>query len=64
MSPYNYPSFPRKLEGQDFERFPELARAGSRAPDGELIDARDETRVNLSELWRRDVTVIEFGSVT
>ena len=50
MSTYNYPSFPQDMDNEDFARFPEVARVGAKAPDGELIDARDQSRVKLSEL--------------
>ena len=64
MRMYNYPSFPKYMDGEHFQRFPEVARAGAKAPDGELIDSRDGRRLKLSELWHGEVTVIEFGSVT
>ncbi len=64
MRTYNYQSFPPNMDNEDFGRFPEVARVGDKAPDGELIDARDERRVKLSELWSDRVTVLEFGSIT
>jgi hypothetical protein len=64
MSDYNYSSFPLDMHGADFARFPELARAGATAPDGELTDARAGRKIRLSELWSGAVTVLEFGSVT
>jgi hypothetical protein len=64
MSTYNYPSFPRNMDNEDFGRFPEVAHVGDKAPDGELIDSRDESRVRLSDFWSDSVTVLEFGSIT
>jgi hypothetical protein len=64
MGTYNYTSFPRQMTGENFDRFPEVARVGTKASEGELIDVRDERSVTMSELWRREVTVVEFGSVT
>jgi hypothetical protein len=64
MRIYNYPSFPQNMDNEDFGRFPEVARVGGKAPDGELLDARDQSRVRLSELWSDGVTVLEFGSIT
>ncbi len=64
MSTYNYPSFPQNMDNEDFRRFPEAARVGDKAPDGELINAREESRIRLSELWSGAVIVLEFGSIT
>jgi hypothetical protein len=64
---YNYERFDAYVESGEDERefgaFPELLRAGERAPDGEL-QLLDGDRVRLSELWRRDGVVLEFGSFT
>ena len=64
---YNYERFDAYVEGGEDERefgaFPELLHAGERAPDGEL-QLLDGDRVRLSELWRRDGVVLEFGSFT
>ena len=40
-----------------------MLHAGERAPDGELA-ILDGGRVRLSELWREQGLVIEFGSFT
>lgn len=64
MSIYNYTSFPLDADMQDFERFPEGPRVGTKAPDGTLFDAKDESRVQLVDRFRKGVTVIEFGSLT
>jgi hypothetical protein len=64
---YNYERFDAYVSSGEDERefgaFPELLHAGERAPDGEL-QLLDGDRVRLSELWRRDGVVLEFGSFT
>ena len=42
--------------------FPDGLRVGTKAPDGVLIDARDGSDVALGDVYRKGVTVIEFGS--
>jgi hypothetical protein len=67
MSAYNYERFDVYVEsGEDereFGRFPNILHAGERAPDGELTVLGD-SKVRLSELWRRRGLVLEFGSFT
>ncbi len=67
MSAYNYERFDAYVEsGQDereFASFPNMLHAGERAPDGELTRL-DGGSVRLSELWRRQGVVLEFGSYT
>lgn len=71
-STYNYRSFPLDMDMDDFVRFPEVARVGTKAPDGELTEAGPEPdeiptpgrTVRLSELFRNRVAVLEFGSLT
>ena len=64
---YNYERFDAYVSsGQDereFGAFPNMLHAGERAPDGEL-ELLDGGRVRLSELWRRNGVVLEFGSFT
>jgi hypothetical protein len=64
---YNYERFDayveRGEEEQEFGAFPGLLRAGERAPEGELRQI-DGERVRLSELWRSNGVVLEFGSFT
>jgi hypothetical protein len=64
MSEYNYMHFPLDGDMDDFIRFPHVARVSSKAPDGTLIDAESGAEVHLGELYRKGVTVIEFGSYT
>ena len=64
MGIYNYTSFPLGADRQDFDRFPNVTRVGTKAPDGTLIDARNEATVQLSDIFRTGITVIEFGSYT
>ena len=67
MSAYNYERFDAYVEQgeeeQEFGAFPNMLHAGERAPDGEL-QLVDGEPVRLSELWRRDGVVLEFGSFT
>ena len=64
MREYNYASFPEDMEMEDFARFRDGLRVGSRAPDGELTEAFSGEKVRLSDYWRRGHLVMEFGSIT
>ena len=64
MSEYNYRSFPLDLDAERFAAFPHGVKAGGAAPDGELTDAHTGERVMLSDLWKTEGLVIEFGSFT
>ncbi len=64
MAEYNYKHFPLDGDMQDFVSFPDGLRVGTKAPDGVLIDARDGSDVALGGVYRKGVTVIEFGSYT
>lgn len=67
MSSYNYERFDAYVESGEealeFERFPNMLHAGERVPDGELTALGGET-VALSDLWRTQGLVLEFGSFT
>lgn len=67
MGTYNYERFDTYVESGEDERefaaFPNMLHAGERAPDGELTRL-DGGTVRLSELWRRQGVVLEFGSYT
>lgn len=67
MGAYNYECFDAYVESGEDERefgsFPNVLHAGERAPDGELV-VLDGERVRLSELWRQQGVVLEFGSFT
>ena len=67
MTPYNYERFDAYVESSDDERefaaFPNMLLAGERAPDAWLT-LLDGDRVRLSELWRQQGVVLEFGSFT
>ena len=64
MSEYNYASFPLDMSADEFGAFADLNRAGRKAPDGELVDASDGSRVRLSDFWSKGPLMIEFGSIT
>ena len=62
---YNYPHFTsEEIEATEFAGFRGLAHAGQVAPDGVLTDAATGETVRLSDLWRNQALVIEFGSIT
>lgn len=62
---YNYRTFTLgPEETRAFDEFRERPRVGEPGADAELIDAVTEERVRLSELWKRQPLVIEFGSLT
>ena len=64
MEVYNYETFPLDMHPEDFENFPNIMKAGEKAPDGELIDAAAGKRVRLSDLWSQSPLMIEFGAIT
>lgn len=64
ITDYNYESFPLNADRDDFIRFPNVARVSSKAPDGVVTNAADGSKVELGELYRKGITVIEFGSYT
>lgn len=65
VADYNYANFTvEELRADDFAGFRDIARVGTPAPDGELIDGATGETVQLSTLWRRSHLVMEFGSIT
>jgi hypothetical protein len=64
---YNYERFDEYVESgvdeREFGAFPNMLHAGERAPDGDLA-VLDGEHVRLSELWRHNGVVLEFGSFT
>lgn len=64
MTEYNYRTFPLDLDAETFSAFPGVLSAGGTAPDGELVDAHTGERVRLSDLWKTENLLIEFGSMT
>jgi len=64
MAEYNYKTFPRDADMHDFRQFPNIARVGTKAPEGALLDAKNGGEVQLGELYITGVCVIEFGSFT
>ena len=58
---YNYGVF----DGQgDFVDFPNVLRAGASAPDFAATLLETGKAVRLSDYWRRQDLVVEFGSFT
>ena len=64
MTAYNYPTFPLGMTRSDFVEFPEGPKADEKAPDVELIDARNGGRVRLFDYWSEGPVMVEFGSIT
>jgi hypothetical protein len=64
MSEYNYRHFPLDLDADTFAAFSSVLKAGGPAPDGELLDAHTGELVRLSDLWRVETLLMEFGSFT
>ena len=66
-SDYNYEHFDGYIErgGDDeFLAFRNALHAGDRAPDFVATRLDDEAKITMSELWRRQPVVMEFGSFT
>ena len=62
---YNYQHFELDDEEMaDFENFKSHLNVGEAAPEGTLTDAHSGEQVSLSELWKRNHVVMEFGSFT
>ena len=66
-SAYNYEYFDEHVmggdSGREFAAFPNRLHVGETAPDGE-VRLLDGEHVRLSDLWRRQGVVLEFGSFT
>ncbi len=58
---YNYATFVSKTPAW-FERFKTLHPVGTVAPDFPLEDLETGETVQLKELWRKGMAVVEFGS--
>lgn len=58
---YNYSVFEGK---EDFLNFRTLLQIGSQAPDFSVTLAETREQVKLSDYWREQDLVIEFGSYT
>jgi len=62
---YNYSKFVMDREQPVIQAFPENSvRPGTRAPSFELEDLDSGDTVEMKELWRDGLVVIEFGSFT
>lgn len=62
--PYNYQSFPVESDVEDFRRFPEIVKVGTRAPETTLTDLETGEPVSLRDVTRQGLTILEFGSLT
>ena len=65
---YNYEFFDRYVESgedeEEFGSFMDRLHVGEAAPTGTLTDLATGEDVELADLWRRQHTVMEFGSFT
>ena len=65
---YNYERFDAYVGGGDEERefaaFANLLHAGDSAPDISGVLLKERNALALSEIWRRQTVVVEFGSFT
>jgi hypothetical protein len=61
---YNYVHFEMASEMPKFAAFPSALHVGERAPDFPLEDLDSGRTVRLSELWAKDLVLVEFGSFT
>lgn len=61
---YNAADFPVDSDVEDFARFPEIVKVGTTAPDPVLTDLDTGETVQLRDLTRQGITILEFGSLT
>lgn len=61
---YNYATFPSDDDPELFASFPEHLKPGEPAPDPELLDLVSGEWINLRDVTRQGLTVIELGSLT
>lgn len=61
---YNYGTFPPEDDVEVWQRWAEVCKAGSKAPDPKLTDLDSGDKVRLSDITRRGLTVVELGSLT
>jgi hypothetical protein len=61
---YNYQTFPAESDVEDFQRFPEIVKVGTHAPETVLTDLDSGEPVSLRDVTRTGLTILEFGSLT
>ena len=62
---YNYAVFEMEREQPVIEAFgPFPVRSGSRAPNFPLEDLDSGDAIEMKDLWRNGLAIIEFGSFT
>ena len=68
MSDYNYEHFDEYVScgaaDAEFPAFRNLLHVGDRAPDFTAVRLDGEEAVTVSDLWRSQQVVLEFGSFT
>lgn len=62
--PYNAITFPVDSDVEDFQRFPDIVKVGTTAPETELTDLSSGQPVRLRDVTRQGITILEFGSLT
>lgn len=58
---YNYEEF---VGSEDFLAFRTVRSVGTSAPDIEAVLLDTKQRVRLSDYWKKDDVLVEFGSLT
>ena len=61
---YNYADFDYQRENKPFAPFRNTLHVGEVAPSFSVEDLATGERIDLRSLWRKEVAVIEFGSLT
>jgi len=58
---YNYSEF---VGSEEFLAFRGICHVGTSAPDFETVRLDDNAKVKLSDYWKKNDIVLEFGSLT
>lgn len=61
---YNTSAFPVESDVEDFARFPDICKVGTRAPETTLTDLDTGESIDLRDVTRNGPTILEFGSLT
>lgn len=61
---YNYDTFELKKELQPFLNFQSAPNAGTQAPSFNLEDLASGKVVEMKDLWKKNLVILEFGSFT
>jgi len=58
---YNYSEF---VGSEEFLAFRGICQVGTSAPDFETVRLDDGQKIKLSDYWKKNDVVLEFGSLT